>query len=192
MSEAKRSWQSWGIEIAAVILTLASVWLTAEEQITCWPVGIAGCLLYGYVFYQARLYSDVLLQAYFLVTSFTGWYNWLYGGVNGSELSTRFLSSREIAIWAVVFLAGIATLGTFMKRKTAAALPYWDASTTVLSFIAQYLLTLKIVENWALWIVADVIDTGIYFRRKLYATSLLYATLLLLAIRGLVTWLHQM
>ena len=68
------------IEILAVITTLACVWLTAKDNILCWPTGIAGSLLYLYIFYHARLYSDVLLQLYFLGTSIYGWYNWGHGG----------------------------------------------------------------------------------------------------------------
>jgi len=179
------------IEILAVIFTIACVWLTAEERMACWPTGIVGCLLYICVFYKARLYSDVLLQLYFLLTSIWGWYNWAHGGARGGALSVGRLSSGEIGLVLIIVMLGTAALGRLMQRYTRAALPYWDAATTVLSFVAQYLLTYKVLENWALWIVADIIDTGIYFSRRLYATSLLYAVLLVLAIRGLLEWLTR-
>ena len=180
------------IELLAVIFTIACVWLTAKEHILCWPTGIIGCLLYMYVFWVARLYSDVLLQVYFFVTSVWGWYNWLHGGTDAGELAISRLTWGGMAGWVVVTVAGICVLGTIMKRRTRAALPFLDATTTVMSLVAQYLLGCKILENWMVWIAADVLDTGIYLRRKLYLTSVLYAILLVLAVMGLCEWWGKM
>jgi nicotinamide mononucleotide transporter len=179
------------IEVLAVLFTIACVWLTAEEHIACWPVGIVGCLLYGYVFYHTRLYSDVLLQLYFLVTSIYGWYAWGHGGSGDTALPISRLGLGAGALWLGVIAAGSYLLGRWMKRRTRAALPYWDAVTTVMSLVAQYLLAGKVLENWVIWIAADVIDTGVYFARRLYLTSLLYALLLCLAIKGLIEWLAK-
>lgn len=180
------------VEIAAVAATIACVWLTTRAHILCWPVGIVGCVLYLYVFYHARLYSDVLLQVYFLATSVYGWYQWQYGGENATERAVSCLAPPEMAGWGAAVIVGALALGFYMKRRTRAALPYWDAATTALSIVAQYLLTLKVVESWVLWIIADIIDTGLYLRRRLYATAVLYAVLLVLAIRGLIEWLGML
>ncbi len=180
------------VEIAAVAATIACVWLTARADILCWPVGIVGCVLYLYVFYHARLYSDVLLQVYFLATSVYGWYQWQYGGESATERAVTRLAPLEMAGWGAAVIVGALALGFYMKRRTRAALPYWDAATTALSIVAQYLLTLKVVESWVLWIIADIIDTGLYLRRRLYATAALYAVLLVLAIRGLIEWLRML
>lgn len=180
------------VEGAAVAFTLACVWLTAEAHIACWPVGIVGCLLYIYVFYHSRLYSDVLLQLYFLVTSIYGWYHWLHGGADDSALAVTRLRPAEIAAWAGVAVAGIGALGYVMKHTTRAALPYWDAFLAVLSFIAQYFLACKKVESWVLWITVDAVAIGVYRARRLPLTCLLYAVLLVLATKGLFEWLAMM
>jgi nicotinamide mononucleotide transporter len=180
------------VELLAVAATIACVWLTAKAHILCWPIGIAGCILYLYVFYYARLYSDVLLQVYFLATSFYGWYQWQYGGDGATELAVSRLSTAGIVSWASVLVVSSLALGFFMKRKTRAALPYWDAATTALSVVAQYLLTEKVLESWVLWIIADIIDTGLYLKRKLYATAILYAILLVLATKGLFEWMGML
>jgi nicotinamide mononucleotide transporter len=67
-----------------------------------------------------------------------------------------------------------------------------DAATTVVSLVAQYLLGAKVLETWVLWIAADVVDTGVYLKRRLWATALLYLTLLGLAIMGLVEWMGKL
>ena len=90
-------------------------------------------------------------------------------------------------------VAGAATvlLGGAMRRYTRAALPFWDAAITVLSLIAQYLLTGKVVDSWVLWITVDVLAVGVYCARRLYLTAALYAVLLALAARGLMTWFER-
>jgi nicotinamide mononucleotide transporter len=106
-------------------------------------------------------------------------------------LAVSRLSPGRGAIWVIVIVVGSVFLGRFMKRRTRAALPYVDAATTVMSVVAQYLLGCKVLENWVLWIVADVVDTGVYLRRKLYLTSLLYLVLLVLAVMGFVEWARK-
>ena len=178
------------IEILAVIATLACVWLTAKDNILCWPTGIIGSLLYLYIFYHARLYSDVLLQLYFLFTSIYGWYNWGHGGAGDTALKVTRLTFAATGGWGAVIIIGTLGLGRFMKQRTRAAIPYGDASITVLSLVAQYLLTAKVLESWALWITTDAIATVVYWKRRLYLTAGLYGVLFILACKGLMEWIR--
>jgi nicotinamide mononucleotide transporter len=89
---------------------------------------------------------------------------------------------------AAAVAAGTAAVGTGKGRYTNAALPYPDAFTTMLSVIAQFLLTRKILDNWTLWIVADVIYVGMYTSRGLYWTAGLYVVFLVLCVKGYREW----
>ena len=40
---------------------------------------IVGCVLFAFVFYDAKLYADVTLQAFFISTAGIGWWRWLHG-----------------------------------------------------------------------------------------------------------------
>jgi nicotinamide mononucleotide transporter len=179
------------VESAAVAITLACVWLTGEQSVWCWPAGIAGSLLYIYVFERSRLYSDVLLQGYFVLTSVYGWYTWTHGALPDGALAVGRLTVFAAGSWAAVGAAGTAVLGGLMRRYTRAALPFRDAAITVGSLIAQYLLTGKVLENWVIWIAVDALAVGVYAARRLYMTAALYAVLLLLALRGLLEWLAR-
>lgn len=177
------------LEGAAVVSTLVCVWLTGRESVWCWPVGILGAALYLVVFARARLYSDVLLQVYFLVTSAWGWYAWTRDGTSGEgPLVVTTLGGWQALGWAVVAAVGVASLGTFMRRRTRAAFPYLDAVIAVLSVVAQVLLTAKKLESWVLWIGVDALAVWVYARRSLYASAALYAVLLVLAAQGLWSW----
>jgi nicotinamide mononucleotide transporter len=180
------------VEGCAVPVTLLCVWLTAEERVLCWPAGILGALLYIWVFARTRLYSDVLLQAYFVATSVYGWYHWTHGGpAPGTALAIGRLSGMAVAGWILVAVAATSALGAAMRRYTRAALPYWDAAIAVMSLIAQYLLADKVLESWVVWVAVDVLAIGVYLARRLRLTAALYGVLLVLAARGFLEWLAK-
>jgi nicotinamide mononucleotide transporter len=79
-----------------------------------------------------------------------------------------------------------------MRRYTNAALPYQDSTTTSLSVFAQFLLTYKVIDNWTLWIVADILYLWIYSTKQLYPTALLYFVFLVLSIMGYREWRADM
>jgi nicotinamide mononucleotide transporter len=58
----------------------------------------------------------------------------------------------------------------------------------VISLAAQYLLCRKRLENWLLWIAADVIYIPLYLSRKLPLTALLYGVFLLMCLFGIRVW----
>src|SRR4029453_13980630 len=92
-------------------------------------------------------------------------------------------------LWTAAGVAGgTAVVGTVMHRYTDASLPYPDAFTTSLSVIAQFLLTRKVLENWTLWIVADIVYIGVYTIKSLYWTAGLYVIFLALCIQGYREW----
>lgn len=178
------------LEHVAVACGLANIYLTIRQNIWCWPVGVIMVSLYMYIFFNAKLYSDTGLQVFFLVMQFYGWYRWTRGPVERARsLSpvTRLRATGWLLTGAGV-VAGAALLGTAMNRLTDASLPYPDALTTMLSVVAQFLLTRKILDNWTLWIVADVIYVGIYTAKDLYWTAGLYAVFLVLCIKGYRDW----
>ena len=177
------------LEIAAVVFTLANVWLAVRENIWTWPAGIVSVLLYLVVFWRSHLYLNAGLQIVYFVLSIHGWYEWLHGGVNKTELRVRHLSPR---LSAVLTAAGVAlTAGFFVAlRATAhdASLPIWDAVTTAFSLVGQYMLNMKIVENWIVWAVVDVIYVMMFIDQKLYPTAALYGFFVFLCAKGYLDW----
>jgi len=116
-------------------------------------------------------------------------YEWKYGGENRTELHVSRLTPRLAIVLAALGLAGSIALGTFLHRQTDASLPYLDATLSVFSLIAQWMMTRKILENWALWIILDVVYVWMFVVLKsLHFTAFQYAVFLLLAVLGLRDW----
>ena len=176
------------IESAAVVFGLICVWLTVRQNIWCWPTGLVQVALYIFIFYQVKLYSDLILHFVYVGLQIYGWYHWLHGGKNRALLPVSTLGARSRIIWPLLVIAGAGGWGYLMANFTDAAVPYGDAFTTVASLIAQWLMARKRLESWLFWIAVDVVAIGIYWHKSLYLTSGLYAIFLVLATIGLFEW----
>ena len=180
------------LELVAVATGFACVWLAARESIWNFPVAIVSCLLYVFVYFGTRLYADCGLQGLFILLSCYGWYEWLYGGRNATELGVTHTPGREWllgAAFAVLFTLGF---GYYLHHHTDAAFPYIDSFTTAGSIVAQYLLTRKRLENWLLWLLVDVVYVPVLWYKSLYFTSLLYFVYLALAAYGYWQWRREL
>ncbi|HSP14905.1 MAG TPA: nicotinamide riboside transporter PnuC [Thermoanaerobaculia bacterium] len=176
------------LEVAAFAFTLVNVWLAVKENIWTWPTGIVGVALYTIVNYRAHLYSNAGLQIVYLLLSIHGWYEWLHGGENKTELHVRRTTRRQW-IWCLFAgSAGTAALIALLRWTTDAAFPFWDASTTAFSLVGQWMLNEKMLENWAIWLVVDIIYVPIYFFGGQRLTAGLYVIFCVLCIRGLIEW----
>jgi nicotinamide mononucleotide transporter len=176
------------IELTATIFGVLCVWLIIRQSIWCWPAGLVQVTLFVYIFYEARLYSDMILHIIYIFLQLYGWYHWLYGGQERASLPITTLSRSLLVAWAGAGVLGMLALGFTMQTFTDAALPYADAFTTVVSLIAQWLLARKKLENWYFWIAVDVVAIGVYLSRDLYFTTGLYTLFLGMATAGLITW----
>ena len=175
-------------EVLAVVFGIVSVYLSTREHIWSWPTALVNVGLYFVVFYEAKLYADMGLQVVYFGLSLYGWYEWLYGGANRTELhvsrTTRPLGVRLLVTGVVC----AAVLGTLLARFTDAALPYVDSATTSTSLVAQWMMTRKILENWAVWMAVDVVYVGMFIYKHLYLTAGLYTVFFVLAVMGYVQW----
>ncbi|HEU4989172.1 MAG TPA: nicotinamide riboside transporter PnuC [Gemmatimonadaceae bacterium] len=176
------------VEWIAAIAGAISVYLSARENIWSWPTAIVNVGLYILIFQRSGLYSDMGLQVVYLVLSIYGWYEWLHGGANRSKLEVSKASGRVWLVSAVAGGLGWLVIWSITRRLHGVSIPSIDAGLTATSLVAQWMMTRKIVENWVLWIVADIVYVPMYIYKHLYVTSGLYLVFLALAVMGLVEW----
>ena len=178
---------SSALEAVSFATGAVGVWLTVKENIWNFPIGIINTAGYSVVFYQARLYGDASLNVVYCALGGMGWYLWLHGGEQRSALHINRAGARELCL-----VAGAIAFGTVLLWKTlhfvGGSASFWDAATTSLSLGAQWLLNGKRIENWHIWIVADVIYVPLYVSRGLNLTAVLYAVFLVMATIGLFRW----
>lgn len=176
------------IEITAVILGLINVTLIIRRNIWNYPFGIVMVILYARIFFDYQLYSDALLQIYFLFIQIYGWWYWLRGRDDNGLVIVARLPDRQIPYFVLTAILGLALLGTGMDRLTDADFPYWDGSIAILSVLAQFLMSRRRLESWYLWIAVDLLAIGLFWVKGLYPTAVLYTVFLVLATIGLINW----
>jgi nicotinamide mononucleotide transporter len=177
---------SW-VEVLGFATGAASVWLAVRENVWNWPIAAANAVFFFILFYGARLYADMGLQVFFFGLAILGWYRWLRGGPRHSRLTVSNVTRGTVLWLAPLGVAATVALTVYLRRIHDAA-PFLDAITTVLSLAGQYLMTKKVIENWYVWIAADVLYIYLYIQRELYLTSVLYVIFLLMCIAGVVQW----
>ena len=180
------------LELIAVAFSLACVVLAARRHIGTWPAGIVAVIAYFVVFIDAKLYADASLQLVFLAQGIYGWLLWRRRGAAAaaSPAITTLTVNQRVLLAGVVIAASLA-IGTGLSRYTDASRPLVDSTVSVLSLAANWLLARRIIENWALWLTADILYVGLFISKGLHASALLYTVFLALAIAGWRSWLRM-
>ena len=176
------------VEFVGVVVTAFGVWLLARRSMWCWPVNIVGVAIYSWIFYNAKLYSDMLLQVFYLGANIYGWFQWKGRMAGDNRVTVVKPSTREISIGIAVALGGAIALGYPMSRYTNAAAPWIDSTLTSFSFLAQIWSARRFIENWWLWITLDVFYIALFTYKTLYLTGGLYIMMMALCFYGLADW----
>ena len=151
----------------AGITGVLCVVLVAKGSIWNYAFGLVNVSLYAWISYKADLYGDAGLNAlYYLPMQFIGWWQWRKRGAALSEAETdgkgvqvqarRFDWSQRILL-AVGCVTAVVAVG-FLLRHFGDPQPFKDSATTVLSIVAQALMALAFMEQWALWIITNIIS----------------------------------
>ena len=178
------------IEVIAASLGMVAIYLQIKQKVWYWPVSIVLVSLYIIVYIEAKLYADMSLQVYYLLISFYGWYHWMFGkrDAPGEKLPVTFVSRKLAILLLTASIVFFIIISGILIRYTDSDLPYWDAFTTALSFVATWMLAKKVIENWLVWIVVDAVSVGIYIYKGLYPTVILFIVLTILAVVGYMAW----
>lgn len=185
---------SW-IELIGTIAGLLCVWLASRNNILNWPFGLLNVSLFFYLFYQIHMYADMGLQVYFFITGIIGWIYW--SRQKGQLKKITLLSLRQ-RLWLSLALAA-GTLGIYYITShlhiwspdiftAPSSYPFWDSVTTTLSIAGNLLLAFRILENWILWIVVNVISMILYYLKGVYFVSIEFVIFLGIAVFGLISW----
>lgn len=184
---------SW-LEALGLVTGLWCVWLLIRQNIWTWPIGLLYALVSVVVFARARLYADLLLHLFYVGMNAYGWYYWLVGDrpADEDELPVTHIEARTALVLLAIVAVATALTAEFLSRFTDADLPWWDSTTTTLSFAAMWMTARKQIENWYVWLVVDVIATGVYVYKGLGFYALLYGVYIGMAFAGWWAWRQSM
>lgn len=180
---AQTSWLEW----LGTLTGFLCVYLAAKQNIWNWPISIISVASYAILFYDAKLYGDTVLQFYFLSTAVYGWYYWIKRKEEKKEPIVKASKGQLLlCLLAILFLT--LSIGYLLDSKTNSDVPYIDAFCTSISFVAQFLMTRKVLQNWLLWVFVDLCYIPLYIHKELMLTAVLYFVFAIIAWNGYRDW----
>ncbi|HET8810121.1 MAG TPA: nicotinamide riboside transporter PnuC [Flavobacteriaceae bacterium] len=178
------------LEFIAVVFGLLSPWFSMKNNILVYPTGIISTLIYVYILAVYGLLGDLLINAYYFAMSIYGWYVWTRktDPTHYTPITTTDRKERLTAI-GLFFASGIFVFLVYqIFDKWNVWTAYVDTLTTALFFVGMWLMAKKKLENWLIWIIADLISIPLYFYKGLVFSSILFIIMTIIAIFGYYAW----
>lgn len=180
--------QTSAYELSAMLLAIAYLLFAIRQSIWCWLCAAISTAIYVYMFMQAKLYMESLLNGFYFAMAIYGWRVWKKGSGELAVLPVSVWPLRTHMVALAVIAVLSITTGYLLERHTDAAYPYIDSMTTYAAVWATYLVIRKVLENWWYWLAIDLVSIVIYWSRELPFTSLLFVIYVFLIPFGLAAW----
>ena len=174
-------------EITGVIFAFIYIFLAIKEKRSCWIAAIISSLAYVPTFYVSRLYTESVLQLFFVVISMYAWVTWRKDSKNREIIICKWGFKSHLKI-ILVSLGTSVLLGVILKTYTNASFPFTDSAITVFSISTTFLQSKKVLHNWLYWVAIDSVAVIVYILKYLYLTAGLYAVYTMLAVKGYMEW----
>ena len=178
------------LEAIALVFGIASVVYAQRENILVFPTGLVATLITMYIFFQDRLLGDMMINLYYSLMSIYGWWNWARRKEGAVVVHISLTNRKKKFIGLLLFLATAAlNYGVYRLFGTEIGpTNYVDILTSGIFFTAMWYMAIKKLENWTLWILADLITVPLYAYRGWGMLSLQYLIFTILAIQGFIAW----
>lgn len=186
----ERSYHFIGLEAVAFFFGIASVIYARKQNILVYPTGLVATLITMYIFLQDGLLGDMMLNLYYSLMSIYGWWNWSRKKEGKSVLEVSRTNTLEKVIGLLLFLitTGFTYMIYLIFGNELNGSNYLDMITSGIFFTAMWYMATKKLENWTLWIFADIITVPLYAYRGWGMLSLQYLIFTFLAIQGYFAW----
>ena len=176
------------VEVTAVGFGILAVYMNAKQNPWGWGAGLVNNALYTSLFFRGQLYALMGLQVCFAGVAVYGLWQWLRGGEQGTGVRVSPIPRGLGALVTLIAIAAAAALGWALDTFTDGQQPLLDASISVVSLVAQWMMARKYVETWWLWVGVNVFAVPLFLYRGEYPTAFQYTVFLGLALNGLLSW----
>ncbi|MBJ2173913.1 nicotinamide mononucleotide transporter [Aureibaculum sp. A20] len=204
------------LEFTAMLFGVVGVWYGKKENILVYPLGIISTCIYVYICYKFVLYGDFIINIYYTIMSIFGWYMWSkviddkeshipISRTNKSDKIKAFGIFVFTSIFVIIVyryynvmpnnLGFTESINYAITNMTSGSLddfrkitPFLDTFTTGIFFAAMWLMALKKIEHWILWILGNIVAIPLYFVKGLGFTGIQFIILLVIAYLGYKQW----
>lgn len=178
------------LELTAVLFGIISVLFARKNNILVYPTGLVSTLIFVYILLEWKLFGDFIINIYYSIMSVLGWYLWTRKKNGADEFPISVMNRKDYLISTLIFtgtLLFIALVYQFFDKFTDWT-AYVDTLTTALFFVGMWLMAKRKIENWIIWVIADIISVPLYFYKGLTFSSMQFLLFTIIAILGYLEW----
>lgn len=183
------------LQVVGIALGLLYLWLEYKANIWVWVVGAIMPLVHGTLYLTKGIYADAIMQLYYVFAGIYGLAVWLRKPKADSKDEFEGKIRHTPVGWIVPLVATYGVLHVvlyyLLSEFTDSTIPFFDSMSTALCIVAMWMLSRKLVEQWLVWLVVDMISVGLYFYKGIPGTASLYTLYCILAIAGYLRWRKQ-
>ena len=193
---------SWLATIAAITGILCVVFV-GKGKISNYFFGFISVSLYAYISYTFKLYGEMMLNLLVYVpVQFIGFYFWRKNMTSENTLNqsgAQEVIAKALTLKQWILLLIITPIGTLAYIEylvyLGSSAAWLDGATVVISIVAQVLMILRYREQWALWILVNIMTISLwaymYFHHGETSTPLLvmYIMYLCNSVYGYYNWI---
>lgn len=183
----------WSIVLQCVgtALGLLYLWLEYKANIWLWVVGAIMPVVHGVLYLQSGIYADAAMQLYYVVAGIYGLAVWKRRPRKSDDDKIRHTPKGWVVPLVAVYALLHVAIYFVLVEFTDSRVPVLDSMSTSLCIVAMWMLSRKLVEQWLVWLVVDMISVGLYLYKGIPITSGLYMLYCILAIAGYLRWRRQ-
>lgn len=180
------------LQIIGTLLGLLYLWLEYKANIWVWIVGAIMPMVHGMLYLQSGIYADAAMQLYYVAAGIYGLFVWLRGEKRSEKrVDIQYTPKQWIFSLVAVYVVLHISLYFLLTEFTDSRVPLFDSMSTALSIVAMWMLSRKLVEQWLVWLVVDMISVGLYLYKGIPITAMLYMLYCALAVAGYMRWRKQ-
>jgi nicotinamide mononucleotide transporter len=136
----------------------------------------------------APLWAQVILNIYLIVIAIMGIIRWRkLDGESGGQLHVVPLKRKRLLIVLAIIAVG-APLVSFILSKTSDPAPILDGTSLVLSFVAAWLLSRSHIEQYPLWVIANILIISVYATQSKWLMAIMYTYYIVTCVIGYINW----
>ena len=176
------------LQIVGTLLGLLYLWLEYKANIWVWIVGAIMPLVHGLLYLTSGIYADAAMQLYYVAAGIYGLIVWRRAPRRSGDGVIKHTPRDWYLNLVVAYAFFHVELYIFLVEFTDSSVPFFDSMSTSLCMVAMWMLSRKLVEQWLVWLVVDMISVGLYLYKGLPITAALYMLYCVLAVLGYLRW----
>ncbi|WP_236354722.1 nicotinamide riboside transporter PnuC [Konateibacter massiliensis] len=177
------------INALSAICGVFCVVLCAGGKKSQYYFGFVNIAAYIIIAATGKYYGQVALNLlYYLPTQFIGMYMWKkHMNIEKDVVKSKKMGINQIGLYLLGMTVGV-IICRYILEMLGGNQTWLDSTTLVISLVANALMVLRYKEQWALWIVVDIITVTMWVLAGDWIQVSMWSVYLLNAFYGFYQW----